>query len=85
MNIHLILQMAADAMGYRDAIVSGDTRMTFDDLDRAARCVAAKVKPGQKVAYLAENHAAMPAALFGAALAGVSFVPINYRLSKEQI
>lgn len=85
MNIHLILQMAADAMGYREAIISGDTRMTFEELDHAARCVTAKVKPGQKVAYLAENHAAMPAALFGAALAGVPFVPINYRLSKEQI
>lgn len=72
-------------MGHREAIVSGDTRLTFEDLDHAARCVAAKVKPGQKVAYLAENHAAMPAALFGAALAGVPFVPINYRLSKDQI
>ena len=85
MNIHLILQMAAEAMGDREAVVSGETRLTFAELDQAARSVAAKVKPGQRLAYLAENHLAKPAALFGAALAGVPFVPINYRLAPEQI
>lgn len=85
MNIHLILQMAADAMGYREAIVSGDIRMTFEELDAAARAVAAKAQGRERLAYLAENSPAKPAALFGAALAGVPFVPMNYRLSKEQI
>jgi len=85
MNIHLILQMAAEAMGDREAITAGDQRLNYADLDSAARAVAAKLKEGQRLAYLAENHPAMSAAIFGAALAGTPFVPINYRLASEQI
>ena len=85
MNIHLILQMASDAMGDREAIVSGGQRLKFSDLDRAARQVAARVKPEQRLSYLAENSPAMPAAIFGAAMAGVPFVPINYRLAVDQV
>jgi len=85
MNIHLILQMASEAMGYREAVVCGDTRMTFEELGEAAKSVAAKVKAGEKVSYLAEGHPAFPAALFGAALAGTPFVSLNYRLSREQL
>ena len=77
--------MAAEAMGDREGIVAGSKRMTYADLDNAARQVAAKVKPGQRLSYLTENSPAMPAAIFGAALAGTPFVPINYRLAQEQI
>lgn len=85
MNIHLILQMAAEAMGYREALVYEDKRLTFEELGEAARKVAAKVQAGEKLVYLSEAHPAFPASLFGAALAGTPFVPINYRLSDEQI
>lgn len=85
MNIHLILQMAAEAMGDREAITAGEQRLTYEDLELAARQVAAKLKPEQRLAYLAENHPTSPAAIFGAALAGTPFVPINYRLAEEQI
>ena len=85
MNIHLILQMAAEAMGDREAIAAGDQRLTYADLAMAARRVAAKLKRGQRLAYLAENHPAMAAGIFGAALAGTSFVPISYRLADDQI
>jgi len=72
-------------MGYREAIVCGETRLTFEDLGEMAKVVAAKVSDGEKLAYLAEANPAFPAALFGAALAGTPFVPMNYRLSKEQL
>ncbi|MDA8707777.1 fatty acid--CoA ligase family protein [Hellea sp.] len=85
MNIHLLLQMASEAMGHREAILCGDRRMSFEELGEAAKSVAAKVQPGEKVAYLAEGHPAFPAALFGAALAGTPFVSLNYRLSREQL
>ena len=85
MNIHLLLQMASEAMGYREAIICGDTRMSFEELGEAAKSVAAKVRSGEKVAYLAEGHPAFPATLFGAALAGTPFVSLNYRLSREQL
>jgi len=85
MNIHLILQMAAEAMGDREAITADGQRLTYAELDVAARQVAGQLKDGQRLAYLAENHPAMSAAIFGAALAGTPFVPINYRLAEEQI
>lgn len=77
--------MASEAMGDREALVCGDSRLTFAQLDQAARAVAAKVSDGERVAYLAEAHPAFPAALFGAALAGTPFVSLNYRLSRAQL
>jgi len=72
-------------MGYREAIVCEDTRLTFEELGKMAKVVAAKVGDGEKLAYLVEAGPGFPAALFGAALAGTQFVPMNYRLSKEQL
>jgi len=43
------------------------------------------VTAGEKLAFLGESDPSFPAALFGAALAGTQFVPLNYRLSKEQL
>ena len=37
------------------------------------------------VIYLGSNHLAYPVALFGAAGAGVPFIPLNYRLGAEQL
>jgi len=72
-------------MGYREAIVCGNTRLTFEELGQMAKVTAGKVTKGEKLAYLAEADPSFPAALFGAALAGTQFVPLNYRLSKEQL
>ena len=72
-------------MGYREAVVLGDTRLTFEELADMTRNVAGEIGEGQRLAYFTENHPIMPAALFGAALAGTQFVPMNYRLSDEQI
>lgn len=85
MNIHLILQMAADAMGDRVAVTCDGQSLTYAELDRAARAVAAKLEGHERLGWLAENHPAMPAALFGSALAGKPFVPINYRLAADRI
>ncbi|WP_026941989.1 class I adenylate-forming enzyme family protein [Hellea balneolensis] len=85
MNIHLLLQMASETMGNREALVCGETRLTFQELSEMAKTVAAKVGEGEKLAYLAEAEPVFPAALFGAALAGTQFVPLNYRLSEAQL
>lgn len=77
--------MACDAVPNREALVCGDRRYTFKDLDRISRQAADKVQQGGRLAYLKENDPALPAALFGSALAGVPFVPINYRLPADQI
>lgn len=85
MNIHLILQMASEAMGYREAIICGDTRLTFAALGDMAKVVAGQLGESEKLAFLSEADPSFPAALFGAALAGTEFVPLNYRLSEEQL
>ena len=85
MNIHLILQMAVEAMGNREAIVSGESRTTFAELADMAKSVAGQVADNEKIGFLSENSPQMPAALFGAALAGTLFIPLNYRLAEDRL
>lgn len=87
MNISLILQMAADAEPDRIALVCGGRRWSYGALWQAAQGAAANItKSGSKfVALLDESSEATPIALFGAALAGVPYVPLNYRLADEDL
>lgn len=87
MNIFMLLEMAADAMPDRVAIVSGDDSLTYGELLVAARGAAAlALEAGaSRLAYLDINSPAAPVALFGAALAGIPYVPINYRLTAPEI
>jgi acyl-CoA synthetase (AMP-forming)/AMP-acid ligase II len=83
----MLLQMAADGMGDRMAIGSRDAGVTVAELaERALRAgtVLARL-PGERVAVVDLNSAAVPLALFGAALADKPFVPINYRLADDQL
>jgi acyl-CoA synthetase (AMP-forming)/AMP-acid ligase II len=87
MNLFTLLEMAADAMGDRIAISHGDDDLDYAGLATAARRAATQVKAAgaTRLAYLAVNSPAAPVALFGAALAGVPYVPINYRLTADEI
>jgi acyl-CoA synthetase (AMP-forming)/AMP-acid ligase II len=87
MNLFTLLEMAADAMGDRIAISHGERDLSYADLLAAARRAAAQVRAAgaTRLAYLAVNGPAAPVALFGAALAGVPYVPINYRLTDAEI
>jgi long-chain acyl-CoA synthetase len=87
MNLFTLLEMAADAMGDRVAISHGEHDMTCAELLVAARRAAARVRAAgaTRLAYLAVNGPAAPVALFGAALAGVPYVPVNYRLTDAEI
>ena len=82
MNIALLLEMAASGLGDRTAIVSGGGRLCYNDLQRrsliSAELFAARA--GEKIAYVGVNSIAFPLALFGSALAGKPFTPLNYRL-----
>jgi acyl-CoA synthetase (AMP-forming)/AMP-acid ligase II len=54
--------------------------------ERANRCGALfAARPGERVALVDLNTEAVPIVLFGAAVAGKPFVPINYRLGDEQL
>ncbi|MGW0585638.1 class I adenylate-forming enzyme family protein, partial [Streptomyces sp. NPDC002920] len=83
MNIAVILEMAASA-GDRPAVTEGGRSLSAAGLQRLARHAADRFRDRPAVLYLGANHLAYPVALFGAALAGVPFVPLNYRLSQEQ-
>ncbi|WP_433710505.1 class I adenylate-forming enzyme family protein [Nocardia sp. CA-084685] len=84
MNISMILDMAASA-GDRTVITVGDRSLTAAALLGNARRAAVRFQRHPAVLFLGANHLAYPVALFGAALAGVPFVPLNYRLGEQQL
>jgi acyl-CoA synthetase (AMP-forming)/AMP-acid ligase II len=87
MRLPLLLDMAADAFGDRVVIGRRDAGLTASELRARAAVAAADLLARRATAlvYLAVNGPAFPVALFGAALAGVPLVPLNYRLGKEQL
>lgn len=87
MNIALLLQMAADAGPDRVGLVCDDRRWTYGELLRAAQGAAQMLADTacSHVALLDESSEAAPIALFGAALAGIPYVPLNYRLADEDL
>jgi acyl-CoA synthetase (AMP-forming)/AMP-acid ligase II len=82
MNLELVLQMAAEADPGRIGLVCDGRRWSYGDLLAAARGAAANIRHSgcSHVALLDENSEAAAIALFGAAVAGVPYVPLNYRL-----
>ncbi len=83
MNIALLIQMAAEADPDRIGLVCEGKRWSYGALYQAAKGAAENiVNSGCKyVGLLDESSEASPIALFGAALAGVPYVPLNYRLA----
>lgn len=78
----------AEAHPDREAIVSGDVRYTFGQLfTRAARLAAGLfafgVRPGDRVAYLAQNRPEYVELLLATARLGASLVPLNTRLGTD--
>ncbi len=87
MNISLVLQMAADAEPERIGLVCDGRRWCYGALLHAARGAAAAIRESgcTHVALLDENSEAAAIALFGAAIAGVPYVPLNYRLADADL
>src|SRR4051794_1380474 len=79
--------MAAEGMDERAALGSREQPVTMSELaSRARRAGAAfAAHPGERVALVDLNSVAVPIALFGAALANKPFVPINYRVTDDQL
>jgi acyl-CoA synthetase (AMP-forming)/AMP-acid ligase II len=83
MNITMILDMAASS-GDRPVVTSGGQSLSAARLRELAHAAAERFLGHPAVLYVGANHLAYPVALFGAALAGVPFVPVNYRLGEQQ-
>jgi len=82
-NIAMLLEMAAEGGGERIAL--GD--LSYPALLDCARRAAAWFggRPAATVGLVDANSEAVPIALFGAAIAGLPFAPINYRWSDDQV
>jgi acyl-CoA synthetase (AMP-forming)/AMP-acid ligase II len=87
MNISLLLEMAAEAGADRIALVCDGKRWTYGDLLAAARGAFELIQESgaEYVALLDESSEAAVIALFGAALAGIPYCPLNYRLPDEDL
>ena len=87
MNIAMILEMAADAYGDRVAVSDGRTTLTYTELRQRALAAAELIKANgsRNTALLDVNSTAVPVALFGSALAGAPYAPVNYRLTKDEL
>jgi acyl-CoA synthetase (AMP-forming)/AMP-acid ligase II len=74
----------------RTALVCGSQRVDYRQLEHGTGLVAgalreAGVKPGRRVATALKNRVEFVEMLFGTARAGAIFVPLNFRLSSEEV
>jgi fatty-acyl-CoA synthase len=75
---------------HRTALVVGEQRTDYAELERRAGLVAgaireAGIKPGARVATALKNRLEFVEMLYGTARAGAIFVPLNFRLSSEEV
>ncbi|HKI74814.1 MAG TPA: class I adenylate-forming enzyme family protein, partial [Pseudomonadales bacterium] len=87
MNISMFLQMAASACPDRDALTCDGRHYTYASLYKAATAAAHRFKASgaHYIALMDTSSPAVPVTLMGAALAGIPYVPLNYRLSQDQL
>lgn len=85
-----LTRQQAQAHATHTALVFGDRRTTYAELDRAAskvaqRLIAAGVQPQDRIACLTKNCDAFFELWFGAAKARVCLAPVNFRLAAPEI
>jgi acyl-CoA synthetase (AMP-forming)/AMP-acid ligase II len=87
MSVSLLLEMAASSNPDRTAVVSGDVRLTTQQLSDLADGGAGVIagSGAKHVAYVGSGGAMLPVLIFAAARAGLAFTPINYRLSADGV
>jgi long-chain acyl-CoA synthetase len=90
LNLSVLLEDSARKHPTRDAVVLGDTRLTYAQLDAAANqvanlLVAHGIRPGDKVALSCPNTPHFPIAYYGILKAGAVVVPLNVLLKSREI
>jgi len=87
MNIALLLQMTTDTQGDRIGLVCDGREWSYSSLLSAAHGAADLINEYgcEYVTLLDESSEAAFIGLFAAALAGVPYVPLNYRLADEDL
>ena len=87
MHLGLILDMVHSGYGDRTALTADGTSIDYAGLAERSWAASARfLELGvPSVVYVGTSHVAYPVSLFGAAGAGVPFIPLNYRLGAEQL
>jgi long-chain acyl-CoA synthetase len=90
LNLSMLIEHHARMHPDREAIVAGTVRLTYAQLDGAARriagaLVALGVKPGDHVALSCPNTPHFPIAYFGILKTGAAVVPLNVLLKPREI
>jgi long-chain acyl-CoA synthetase len=90
LNLSVLLEDSASHYPGRTAVVLGDTRLTYAQVDAAARQVAALlaergIRPGDKVALSCPNLPYFPVVYYGILKAGAVVVPLNVLLKGREI
>jgi acyl-CoA synthetase (AMP-forming)/AMP-acid ligase II len=82
MNVAMLLEMVVEAIGDRVA-VSAHGALTYSQLLARARAAAGLLteRGAERLVSVDVNSEAVPVGLFGAAMAAVPYVPVNYRLA----
>ncbi|MEE4661878.1 MAG: fatty acid--CoA ligase family protein [Halieaceae bacterium] len=83
----MLLEMAAEAGPDREAIRCGAAALSYGELLQVARSAAAVFRDSgaRSVAWTGEASVVTAVAFFGAAFAGLPYVPINYRLTESEM
>lgn len=83
MDLTLLLEMSSDVNGNRTLVGSRESGLTASDLQSASKNLS-RTLSGNAV-LLDVNGPIVPILLFGAAYAGVPYVPLNYRLDDQRL
>ncbi|WP_433560490.1 long-chain-fatty-acid--CoA ligase [Nocardia sp. CA-151230] len=90
LNLAVLLGDTARRTPNRDAVVVGDQRLTYAQIDAAANRIAQllvdhDIQPGDKVALSCPNIAWFPIIYYGILEAGATVVPLNTLLKDREI
>ncbi len=87
MHVGMLIEMAGDGLGDRLALGRRSDGRTFAALAERTRRVGGwlAAQPGERVVLIDLNSEAVPLTLFGSAMAAKPFVPVNYRLTDDQL
>ena len=89
-TIAAAVDAAADRFGDNEAVVDGEVRLTYHDLRRRVRQLAAAlavggIRPGDRVAICAPNTWHWVVAALGTSYAGAVLVPVNTRFTAPEM